>query len=127
MKKISSDLYIVEPAEAVRIIVEASNTPNLVTLSLDGDTVQLQGPFEFHASPETGTTHVLVFLFTFAGAAQGHGFYQVHMTGSEGGTSKFGVELSSDNPISTIVRTLRVGSVKKQSLGSDPPTAWPHG
>ena len=46
MKKISSDLFIVESNETVTIKIDAVNTTNLVTISLDGKAIQLKGePF----------------------------------------------------------------------------------
>jgi hypothetical protein len=129
MKKISSDLYIVEPNETVTINIEAVNTISLVTISLDGQAFALQpfAPFVFHASSEKGTTHDLMFLFTFSGPSGGA--YHVILTGSEGGTDKFSVDSGDFGiPASSQTLRLRVGSAEIDGkLGIDPPSPWPHG
>jgi hypothetical protein len=129
MKKISSDLYIVEPNETVTIKIEAVNTPSLVAISLDGKATQLQGePFEFQASPQKGTTHALLLLFTFAGGEQPSGSYHVNLKGSEAGTFRFSVDLDSSSPVSSRALEFRVGSTEIDGkFGIDPPSPWPHG
>jgi hypothetical protein len=128
MKKISSVLYNVEPNETVTIKIAAANTLNLVTVSLDGTATQLQGePFVFSASPEKGTAHILVLVFTFSGSEQGSGSYHLNLRGSEGGTFEFSVDSFSE-PVSSLTLMFRVGSAELGGkLGIDPPSPWPHG
>ena len=76
MKKINSELYVVEPSETITIKIETINTENLSAISLDGEPIQPQdGRFEFQASPEKGTTHFLAFAFHFVGSEQSSGTY----------------------------------------------------
>jgi hypothetical protein len=128
MKKLSDDFYIFEPDETITIKIHAVNTPDLSAVALDGSPIPREGErFEFQAPSQKGTTHFLVFAFTFSGTEQTSGSYQVNLSGSAGGSSKFSVELSSSNPISTLTRNFRVGSAEGGKVGLDPPAPWPHG
>lgn len=128
MKKINKELYIVEPNETIAIRIESINTANLSAISLDGEAAQVRGGhFEFQASAEKGTTHVLAFAFHFAGDNV-TGSYRVNLAGSGGGAFTFSVNLSSSEPVLTLTRIFRVGSAGLDGpLGIEPPSPWPKG
>jgi hypothetical protein len=127
MKKISSNLYVVEPTETVTFTIDAVNTAHLVNASMDGAglVVPQNMPFHFQAASEKGTTHNLVFLFTFS--SNSGGAYNVKLTGTASGSSSFEVDQPSGGTVSSYSLIFRVGSVEDHALGIGPPMPWPQG
>jgi hypothetical protein len=125
MKKLSDHFFIVERKERITIKIESIKTPSLVNISLDGNGFSLKGDeFEFQASAEKSTTHVLVLLFTFVEA---DGSYRVSLKGDAGGgSSKFTVSGSGGGVESRLLE-FSVGSAEDTRVGIDPPSPWPEG
>lgn len=126
MKKISHDIYVVEPNESITVDVHVVNTAKLAVVSLDGNAVKLaEEPFKFTASSEQDT-HNMVLLLEFTQPSGGS--YQLNLSGSHGGNYKSSIKQSSGREVKSLSIAFRVGSTGGgASLGIGPPAPWPAG